>query len=304
MSTRVLIVDDEQGVLDGYERLLRREFELTVALGGDAGLEAIHKFGPFAVVISDMRMPAMNGADFLAEVKKISPDTVRMLLTGYTDMNAAMEAIKKGHIFRLMTKPSTKEVLVEAIQAGLEEYQRLTRDREAVKRAQDFTQSISNWEQKDTCNWDNYEGPTGLPGPTQVREYLAPLIGVDQRCCVVMLRLTALTTIEHRYGEEAASGYLNVATQYLMQSLENEDRLFHWDRDILLAVVRRSMSPAAMRMEIARMTSASKEHMMDLNGRIIMISSPITFDIQSICKYQTLEKMFAAFNSVFLTKDL
>jgi len=304
MSNRVLIVDDDQGTLDSYERLLRKDFEITVALGGDLGLDAIQKYGPFAVVISDMRMPEMSGADFLAEVKRRSPDTVRMLLTGYSDMNAAMEAINKGNIFRLMTKPSKKEALVEAIQLGLDQYQSLIADRKTLESAHEFNQSFTKWEQDDICQWDNSEGPTGLPGPTQVRSYLSPLVGVDQRCYVVMFRLTALETIEQRYGEEASSGYLNVATQYLIKSLDNDDRLFHWDRDILLAVIRRSMAPTAMRMEILRMTSASKEHMMQLNGRTIMISSPITFDIQPIYKYESLEQLFAAFNAVFLKKAL
>jgi len=304
MDNRVLIVDDDQGTLDSHERLLRKEFEITVALGGQRGLEALQKYGPFAVVISDMRMPEMSGADFLAEVKKRAPDTVRMLLTGYSDMTAAMEAINKGNIFRLMTKPSTKEVLIEAIQAGLDQYQSTASDRHTLESAQEFKQSISNWGQDSTCHWDNSAGPTGLPGPTQVRAYLAPLVGVDEKCYIVMFRLTALDTIEHRYGEEASSGYLNVATQYLIKSLDNDDRLFHWDRDILLAVIRRGMSTTAMRMEISRMTSASKEHMMDLNGRTIMIASPITFDIQAVSKYKTLEQLFAAFNAVFLKKSL
>ena len=303
MEERVLIVDDERGVLDGYERLLRKEFQLTVALGGAEGLLAIEKYGPFAVVISDMRMPEMTGADFLAEVKRRAPETVRMLLTGYTDMNAAIEAINRGNIFKFLTKPSTKEILVESIHQGINEYLAMQMARETVKDAEDFKNSISKWNTGDVCQWDNAQGPTGLPGPTQARAFLTPLLGTDPCCYVVMLRLTALRTIENRYGEEAASGYLNVATQFLMQSFEKEDRIFHWDRDILMAVVRRSVSPTAMRMEIARMTSASKEHMMDLKGRCIMISSPITFELQSVCQYKSFEKLFAAFDVIFMRKS-
>lgn len=300
---RVLIVDDEQGVLDGYQRLLRREFQISVALGGEEGLEALAQFGPFAVVISDMRMPGMDGAQFLAEVKKRAPDTIRMLLTGYADMNAAMDAINRGNVYRFLTKPCTKEMLVDSINLGLDEYQKLTADREVVVHAREFKKSIANWGEDIACHWDNFKGPTGLPGPTQAREYLRPLLGSDQETYVVMFRLTALPTIENRYGEDAASGCINAASQFLMQSLERTDRLFHWDRDVLMGVIRRTMSLASLRQEFMRITSANKEQIIRLQGRSLMISSPISFEIQSAIKYSSLDILLAAFNTVFLKKQ-
>ena len=86
MAEKVLFVDDEQDILDGCQRLLRKEFNVSVALGEQQGLAAIEQYGPFAVVVSDMRMPGMNGAEFLAQVRKKAPDTIRMLLTGYPDL--------------------------------------------------------------------------------------------------------------------------------------------------------------------------------------------------------------------------
>jgi DNA-binding NtrC family response regulator len=76
MSNRVLFVDDEQNVLDGIRRQLRNRLEVETANGAAAGLELIAAKGPFAVVVSDMRMPEMNGARFLAKVNEIAPDTV------------------------------------------------------------------------------------------------------------------------------------------------------------------------------------------------------------------------------------
>ena len=111
-ADRILFVDDEKGVLDGYERLLHKEFYVSVASSGQEGLAAIEEHGPFSVVISDMRMPGMNGAEFLSQVKQRAPDTIRMLLTGYTDLKAAIDAVNEGNIFRFLTKPSSKEVQV------------------------------------------------------------------------------------------------------------------------------------------------------------------------------------------------
>ena len=134
MAAKILLVDDEPLVLGGYERTLHREFEVDTAVGGELGLQAIRERGPYAVVISDMRMPGMSGAQFLAKARKASPDTVRMLLTGYTDLGAAMEAVNEGNIFRFLTKPCAKEVLVAAINAGVEQYQLIRVEKELLEK--------------------------------------------------------------------------------------------------------------------------------------------------------------------------
>jgi len=81
MLDKVLFVDDEPSVLEGYKRMLHREFEVDTAVSGEQGLTLIRDRGPYSVVISDMRMPGMNGAQFLAQVRQRAPDTIRMLLT-------------------------------------------------------------------------------------------------------------------------------------------------------------------------------------------------------------------------------
>jgi response regulator RpfG family c-di-GMP phosphodiesterase len=131
---KILFVDDEPAILDGYRRILRGEFQVDVAEGGAQGLASIQARGPYSVVISDMRMPAMNGAQFLAQVRQKAPDTVRMLLTGYTDLNAAMDVVNEGNIFRFLTKPCEKELLVKAITLGVEQYRLITVERELLEK--------------------------------------------------------------------------------------------------------------------------------------------------------------------------
>jgi response regulator RpfG family c-di-GMP phosphodiesterase len=134
MIDRILFVDDEPAVLDGYKRILQREFEVDTAAGGEQGLASIRDRGPYSVVISDMRMPGMNGAQFLAQVRQAAPDTVRMLLTGYTDLDAAILAVNEGNIFRFLTKPCDKGVLTKAITAGLLQYRLVTAEKELLER--------------------------------------------------------------------------------------------------------------------------------------------------------------------------
>src|SRR5450432_1039892 len=133
MPAKILFVDDEAAVLAGYDRTLHREFEVDTATGGELGLKAINSSGPYAVVISDMRMPGMSGAQFLAKARQSSPDTVRMLLTGYTDLGAAMEAVNEGNIFRFLTKPCGKEILVPAINAGVEQNDLIRSEKELLE---------------------------------------------------------------------------------------------------------------------------------------------------------------------------
>lgn len=81
MIDKILFVDDEPSVLEGYKRLLGRDVPVDTAFGGQLGLAAIAEMGPYAVVISGMRMPQMDGAQFLAKVRDLSPTTVRLALT-------------------------------------------------------------------------------------------------------------------------------------------------------------------------------------------------------------------------------
>lgn len=122
MSDKVLLVDDEPAVLAGYERLLRGDFDVETAVGGEAGLATIRDRGPFGVVISDIAMPQMNGFQFLASVRQAAPNTIRLVLTGHADVSTAIDAINQGHIFAFLTKPCQEHELAKAITTALAEY--------------------------------------------------------------------------------------------------------------------------------------------------------------------------------------
>jgi DNA-binding NtrC family response regulator len=100
MAEKILLVDDEPNVLDGYRRTLGREFALETAVGGQEALALLAEKGPYAVVVSDMRMPGMDGIQLLSRIKSASPDTIRVMLTGHADTETAINAINEGSIFR------------------------------------------------------------------------------------------------------------------------------------------------------------------------------------------------------------
>jgi response regulator RpfG family c-di-GMP phosphodiesterase len=134
MMDKVLFVDDEPNVLSAYQRELRKQFDVETALGAEEGLKAVGTRGPFAVVVSDFRMPRIDGNRFLTVVKKVAPDTVRMILTGYADVNTAINAVNEGNIFRFLTKPCAADVLTKALQAGIEQYRLITAERELLEK--------------------------------------------------------------------------------------------------------------------------------------------------------------------------
>lgn len=133
MAEKILLVDDEPNVLDGYRRTLGREFSLETAVGGQAGLSQIAESGPYAVVVSDMRMPGMDGVQLLSRIKTVSPDTIRVMLTGHADMETAINAINEGSIFRFLNKPATKEMMGKTLTAALVQYRLVTAEKQLLE---------------------------------------------------------------------------------------------------------------------------------------------------------------------------
>jgi CheY-like chemotaxis protein len=128
-NARILCVDDEPKVLEGLERLLHGKCTLLTAGSGEQALELLAGPEPLDVIVSDMRMPGMNGAALLAECRRRAPDTVRLLLTGHSDLESAISAVNDGHVFRFLTKPCPPAVLKEALSAAVEQHRLITSER-------------------------------------------------------------------------------------------------------------------------------------------------------------------------------
>ncbi len=121
-SHKILFVDDEVLLMEGIKRQLRKDFEITVAEGGEAALQILAQEGPFAVVISDYNMPGMDGITFLNEVYQRFPQTILVMLTGRAELNVAVNAFNNAHITRFLNKPCSREILQETLTEGLEQY--------------------------------------------------------------------------------------------------------------------------------------------------------------------------------------
>lgn len=130
VKPRVLCVDDEPNVLEGLRDTLRRSFDVRIATSGIEALEKLkHEPDAYAVVVSDMRMPVMDGAAFLREARRWAPDATRMLLTGFADIDAAVSAVNHAQLFRFLTKPCAHTDLLQACTAALVQHRLVTAER-------------------------------------------------------------------------------------------------------------------------------------------------------------------------------
>jgi response regulator RpfG family c-di-GMP phosphodiesterase len=134
MDHKILFVDDDPNILSAYTRNLRKRYRMTTAGGGEEALQLVQTEGPFSVVVSDMRMPGMDGIELLTHVRHFHPDSVRIMLTGNADMGTAIDAVNQGNIFRFLTKPCEVEDLASVLDAGIKQYELVTSERELLEK--------------------------------------------------------------------------------------------------------------------------------------------------------------------------
>jgi len=118
-KTGVLYVDDEEHNLVAFKASLRREFNVYTAISPEAAKEYLDK-EDLKVVLSDQRMPKVTGVEFFTELKKTHPEPIRILLTGYSDMQAVVDAINQGEVYRYLTKPWDAPGMVSTINQAIE----------------------------------------------------------------------------------------------------------------------------------------------------------------------------------------
>ena len=128
-AIRILFIDDEANILRALERVfLDEEYEILTARSASEALEILSSVSPVQVVVSDYRMPQMNGVELLRTVREKWPETVRAVLSGYADTEAVVSAINDGQIYRFIPKPWNDVELRMTIAAAVKQYQRLQKE--------------------------------------------------------------------------------------------------------------------------------------------------------------------------------
>ncbi len=131
----ILFVDDEKNILNSLKRLLRKEdYRLLTASSGEEGLKILAE-NEVHLVITDLRMPEMNGIEFLTRLRVDYPDLIRIILTGYTDVDTLIESINKGHVYKFFLKPWNDDDLKIEIRKALERYDLIAANKRLCEKA-------------------------------------------------------------------------------------------------------------------------------------------------------------------------
>ena len=120
ITPKVLVVDDDCHVLSAFQRIFRKFFVIDTALGGMVGLKVVSERGPFSVIVSDLKMPGMDGIQFLSQVRKIAPESIGIILTGNACLKNVIAGLNEGVISCFLTKPCEPEVLMENIRSAIQ----------------------------------------------------------------------------------------------------------------------------------------------------------------------------------------
>jgi response regulator RpfG family c-di-GMP phosphodiesterase len=189
----VLCVDDEANVLNALKRLFRKEgFALLTAAGGAEALKLLRD-NPVHMIISDQRMPEMSGTELMAKVKETYPDMVRIILTGYTDVDTITESINKGHIYKFFLKPWNDQSLVLEIRQALEQYDlaqtNKTLHQKVLEQNESFRQVNDNLENlvKERTREVEIQNQALALSHAILEDLPVPIIGVSTESMVVLI---------------------------------------------------------------------------------------------------------------------
>jgi response regulator RpfG family c-di-GMP phosphodiesterase len=138
---KILYVDDEENNLQAFKATFRRDYKIFLALSAEEGREIL-KSEDVHIIITDQRMPDETGVDFLSSIIPINPDPIRILLTGYTDIQAVIDAINKGQIYHYLTKPWEEEYMRNVIQNAYEVYQLRLENRQLTTDLHDINSQL------------------------------------------------------------------------------------------------------------------------------------------------------------------
>ncbi len=134
MNKKILVVDDDTNILSSITRNLHGKYELSTASSAHDALDILKKKSDFALVLTDYKMPLVNGLELLQKVRESYPATIRMMLTGQADMEAVVKIINQGSIFRFLTKPCYPELLIKNINDAIEQYRLVHAEKELLSK--------------------------------------------------------------------------------------------------------------------------------------------------------------------------
>jgi len=182
MKPNILIVDDEQHILNSINRTLRHDYNVILSLDGKSALQVMRE-QDISAILADQRMPGMSGSEFFQQAKNVQPDTTRVLITGYSDIEAVIKAVNEGQIFYYIEKPWEPEDLELVMKRAVERYQLLKKNNELLHELEIANQRLNNENiilKKDVVEKYNFSNIIGdSPQMQNVFELIKKVIPTD-----------------------------------------------------------------------------------------------------------------------------
>jgi DNA-binding response OmpR family regulator len=313
-SQRVLLVDDDPNLLAAIDRHLRKRFEVVTAAGGHQALTAIEENGPFGVVVSDLQMPGLNGMRFLAKAREKMPDMVAVILSGNANIDAVLEAMNEGRIFRFLTKPCDTEVLAAAIEAGLERHAVNTAERRLFesdsastmvaafrtikemaakaensfdKLAIDANKAIAQAkadavEPIPSANEMSSDPATGLPDWNAAQHAIRAIIKADYDAYLAIFHIARYDYTCYRYGAEIGNQILLICGQHAASDISPGLPVFRWKGPILLALIVSKESQATVRNAVHNFASVVRHQYFQTPSRTVYLQVRMSCDMMPL----------------------
>lgn len=237
----ILCVDDENNILQSLRRLLRKEgYNLLLASSGEEAFELLEQ-NDVHLIISDQRMPQMNGTEFLASVKEKYPDVLRVILTGYTDVDSITESINKGHIYKFFLKPWNDNNLKLEIRQALEQYDLIKANRHldetVIRQNQELQQINENLEDMVAERTQEIEIKNhALELSHAILENLpVPVLGIDTDGVIVLANEMAETAVNNgsiKIGMPLSQYFEADAMSAISRAIQSGEHVQHHGRTV------------------------------------------------------------------------
>lgn len=257
---RVLCVDDDPEVLSAVQMILRRSCEVVGVTSAEEALAALER-ERFAVLISDMHMPDMDGATYLARTRYLSPNSARILVTGNADLESAMAAINKAYVFRFLTKPFPPDELRAAVHSAMEHYRLVNADRD------DLLELVFRDDLTRLYNRRYFDRTLRLEHARCVRH--------GRSYAVVFFDLDGLKAVNTKHGHLVGSRIIEGAGAVIGQHTRSTDFAFRFGGDEFVTLLLEGDKAAAARYAYAVLEALSKHRIEIPDGSDLYLSASV-----------------------------
>jgi diguanylate cyclase (GGDEF)-like protein len=257
----ILCVDDEPRILEGLRPTLSKKYLVKTASSASAALGILRTTPTINVIISDMRMPRMNGAQFLSASREIAPNARRILLTGHADVATALAAVNEGGICRLLTKPCPVAQVVEAIDEAIADCEAEARERAKIRRIAE----------RDALERDAL---TGLASRTSLMERLDSyserrITGERQTEVLFCVEIANVDELTDGYASTTTDQAIKVVVERLRAIFARAECLARYTLDMFVALIDLEDSSDAAAEMLARRVVRALERPIEVNGTVL-----------------------------------